>query len=525
MAISLAFPSSGGSSTMVTRPRQSRKRTPSSNLKVLPQELWEAVLSWLPSRDIAAVVATSRRLRTASEHILYRNIDIDWAEDDSYEPLQKCVIALFQTICKRPELAAHVRHVAMTVSTIIPLEDLDDLAPAPEAVEFAKDIVTRAQFACPEEWMVAIGHGDPYAFATLFISQLHQLRSLRLDSSFVWMSGFPGLMMWHSMFPGASVPPDAISRFSKLELVEYGANYWPPYYDEQLIELQKWEYPMRPPSPDQFTAMLFLPCLKSLEIWTEKLNGFFDLLERSSGSSHNLARVERLVLSQSLVHDGQVEKLLSLTRSVKTVHLGLVYQIQDKTIIEDGNALLRGLMSTRDTLEHLSIQIELCGEWMDIERAQTGLEDRLRPFYGFLKHFPNLRSAEVPLVMLVGRDDGPRSRQSLTGMLPAQLQRLCLTQNQTSCSNIEWSIPRAMDLVQEFLPHVKRTAPLLEQIVMRTSYRCESFGSEAAKTRGVCKKLGLGLDVRLMSGDHGPGLWTRSRDFAECRPCAAFMVI
>lgn len=413
----------------------------------------------------------------------------------------------------------------MTVSTINPLEDLEDLQPAPDAVEYAKNIVTRAQFSYPDAWVAAVEHGDPYAFATLFISQLHNLRSLRLDSSFVWMSGFPGLMMWHSMFPGASVPVDTLSSFSKLELVEYGANYWPPYFDDQLIELQKWEYPMRPPSPDQFTAMLFLPRLKSLEIWTEKLNGFFDLLERSSGSSHNLARVERLVLSQSLVHDEQVEKLLSLTRSVKTVHLGLVYQIQEKTIIEDGEALLRGLMSVRETLEHVSIQIEWWGEWMDVARAQSGLEGRLQPFHGFLQHFPNLRSVEIPLVMLVGSDDEPRSRRSLVGMLPGRLQRLCLTQNNPSASNAEWSLPRALELVQEFLPYVKRTLPSLEQIVMRVSYRCEDLHREVVETRRVCRELGLGLDVILMSGDRGPGLWTRSRDFDECRPGAAFMVM
>ncbi|KAJ5155464.1 hypothetical protein N7492_008267 [Penicillium capsulatum] len=496
-----------------------------SVLNVLPQELWEEILSYLPSHDIASVVSTSRKLRAASEAALYHRIEIDWADGAAYEPLRRRVIALFLTICRRPELAANVRHVAMTVSMIIPVEDLKDLQPPREAVEYAKNIVTRAQFSYPDAWVVAIERGDPYAYATLFISQLHHLRSLRLDSSFVWMSGFPGLMMWHSMFPGASVPAHTLSSFSKLELVEYGANYWPPYFDDQLIELQKWEYPMRPPSPDQFTAMLFLPCLRSLEIWTEKLNGFFDLLERSSWSSHNLARIERLVLSQSLVHDEQVEKLLSFTSSVTTVHLGLVYQIQDKTIIEDGNALLRGLMSTRNTLEHLSIQIEWWGEWMDIARAQNGLEERLQPFHGFLRHFPNLRSAEVPLVMLVGSDDGPPSRQSLAAMLPRNLQRLCLTQNSPLASNIEWSLPRAMELVQEFLPSVKRSTPSLEQIVMRVSYRCEDLQQEVVKTRHVCSKLGLGIEIVLMSGDRGPGLWTRSRDFDECRPRAAFMMM
>lgn len=456
---------------------------------------------------------------------MYHRIDIDWAEGASDEPLRRRVIALFQNICRRPELAVHVKHVAMTVSAIIPLEDLKDLRPTLEAVEYAKNIVARAQFSYPETWVDSIERGDPYAFATLFVSQLHNLRSLRLDSSFVWMSGFPGLMMWHSMFPGASVPANTLSGFSKLELLEYGANYWPPYFDDQLIELRKWEYPMRPPNPDQFTAMLFLPRLQSLEIWTEKLHGFFDLLERSSGGSHNMARIERLVLSQSLVHDEQVEKLLSFTKSVKTVHLGLVYQIQEKTIIEDGNSLLSGLMSVRDTLEHLSIQIEWWGEWMDVARAQNGLEERLQPFHGFLKYFPNLRSAEVPLAMLVGSDDGPQSRQTLAGTLPGQLQRLCLTQNNPSTSNTEWTLPRALQLVQGLLPVVKTTLPSLEQIVMRVSYRCEDLQHEVVKTRRACRKLGLGLEVTLMSGDRGPGIWTRSRDFEECRPSAAFMVI
>lgn len=88
-------------------------------------------------------------------------------------------------------------------------------------VMVAKDIITKAQFPSLDNWIYALENGDPYAFVAVLLSQLHNLKSLQLDYTFVWQSGFTGLMMRHALL---SAPENALSRFAELSIVEYGMN-------------------------------------------------------------------------------------------------------------------------------------------------------------------------------------------------------------------------------------------------------------------------------------------------------------
>lgn len=67
----------------------------------------------------------------------------------------------------------------------------------------------------------AIKNGNAYALVTILLSQLHKLESLRLDYSFVWQSGFPGLVLKHALF---SAPNGTKSKSSHLVIVDYGSN-------------------------------------------------------------------------------------------------------------------------------------------------------------------------------------------------------------------------------------------------------------------------------------------------------------
>lgn len=98
-------------------------------------------------------------------------------------------------------------------------------------IKRAQAIVDEAKFPNAEIWNKALQDGDPYAFATVLISRIRNIMALQLDYSFVWMSGFPGLMLRHAIF---SAPQGLLSMFNSLVTVDYGGNV---RLSDQLEEL------------------------------------------------------------------------------------------------------------------------------------------------------------------------------------------------------------------------------------------------------------------------------------------------
>lgn len=87
---------------------------------------------------------------------------------------------------------------------------------------YAISIVEQAGFPSSAKWIEALQNGVVYAYVAILLSKLSNLRSLRLDYSFVWQSGFPGLMLKHALF--SATHKGTLSQFTKLEVVDYGSN-------------------------------------------------------------------------------------------------------------------------------------------------------------------------------------------------------------------------------------------------------------------------------------------------------------
>ncbi|KAJ5997661.1 hypothetical protein N7522_009321 [Penicillium canescens] len=495
----------------------------------------------LVSSDSASVGAASRVLQISSEESLYRQVDLDWTR-----PPLKRVLSLFHVIRRRPDLAARIRHVRMISSRLeYPASMvLDDWKPPlidgnweqlsttfQDEVHAAKDIVARAQFPSPEKWIQALELGDPYAFVAILLSQLHNLRSLRLDYTFVWQSGFPGLMMRHALL---SAPPNTLSKFSELSLVEYGLNL-PSGRVASDDPMCRFPDPFPICDPEQFAGWFYLPSLKSLEIWLQSFQGV-----KLSKLAH-LAQLDRLVLTESYIDEDEVRDLLSLLSSVKSIHLGLVYPSQDKKARQDidsprpplrqqmEGALLEGLLNISGTVEHLSIGLELCPfntDTMWDEEEFGDIEQGLIPFRGFLKNFPQLQTAELPSVMLFGwvHDDAPK----LEELLPLNLQKLAIRDNQSAVARdiedgdpgdvYEWGLGAVARAIQEFLPSAHSSTPLLRTIIMR-DFALETIGHKDEKdviaVRSSCRDLGLDMDIALSPEDPPAGFWTASRALDE----------
>jgi len=516
-----------------------------SSLEKLPQECLKQILDQLEPSDIASVGATSRSLQISSEESLYRQVDLDWTK-----PPLKRVLSLFRILNERPDLAMHIHHVRMISSHLeYPAKDqLEKWYPPAvdgnwellstsfqDEVHAAKQIVSRAQFPEPERWIQALDQGDPYAFVAITVSQLHNLRSLRLDYTFVWQSGFPGLMIRHALL---SAPPNTLSKFTELSLVEYGLNV--PCSRVSQGNPSDCIYPEAFPScdPDQFAGWFYLPSLESLEIWLQSFQGV-DL----SKIGH-LARLERLVIMESYIDEDEVRDLSSLLSSIQSLHLGLVYPSQDKAAGWDlesprpplrkqtKGALLEGLFSIKETVKNLSISIELCpinlgSQWC--EETFGDIEQGLMPFRGFLKNFSRLETAELPAAMLFGwvHDDAP----NLDTLLPPTLQSLAIrehlhcvardisvVEDGSPGETYEWELDAVARAIQGFLPSARYSTPLLKKIIIR-DFAMNSRGHIAEEdtiaARSLCKDLGLDMDIAISPDALPAGLWTTSRALEE----------
>lgn len=66
-------------------------------------------------------------------------------------------------------------------------------------VERSVDIVQRIQVPEAEEWIASLRGGGFYAFMAILLLQVSNIKSLRLDYSFLCMQGYPGQMMEHAV--------------------------------------------------------------------------------------------------------------------------------------------------------------------------------------------------------------------------------------------------------------------------------------------------------------------------------------
>lgn len=180
-------------------------------------------------------------------------------------------------------------------------------------------------------WILALEIGDPYAFVSNVLSQLHNLRFLALDESFVWQSGFPGLMLCHTLF-SSSKP---LSQFQLLTDVDYGANIRRDeisYGDPDIYNA-----PGCPEcNPEHFPIWFYLPALRSLKIWLRTRQGI-----RLPDRDPDLSRLERLILSRATIQEAQVPSIISLATSLKPLSLGMAYRWGKETALRNGPSIIK----------------------------------------------------------------------------------------------------------------------------------------------------------------------------------------
>lgn len=130
-------------------------------------------------------------------------------------------------------------------------------------IQWASTIIEHAKFPDRQIWIQALQDGNPYAYSSVLLSQLHNLRSLHLDCNFIWQFGFPGLMLHHAL---SSLEPKSLSKFNFVADVDYSGNVHRAAIVKDVNEnLGDEGYPLC--SPGQFLAWFYFASLQSVSLW------------------------------------------------------------------------------------------------------------------------------------------------------------------------------------------------------------------------------------------------------------------
>lgn len=392
----------------------------STPLASLPHDCWLEILERLPQQDLNNLSQVSRDTRVSAEPFLYRSIHWDWKNP----PIHR-ILLLLRTISVRPKLASYIRHVSFVWWDVESQEGTELCIPKGAVdwgkmmlqfrptLRWARKVVRDAKFSAKfdTKWITRLFDGDAYVYATLLISQLHNLRSLRLDYSFVLEGGFPGEMLHHSLFGNA--PPGILSRFSKLEMADYGSNL--------PLKKPRDGEPIRIGRTCQFVPWFHLPSLKVLEFWLHGVDGICVFPRDIPKKSLNLSNLRSLIIAKTRVLPEDIAALVSQAPYLESLHVGMAYRCRATAeFLRDPKGLLRSLETSGQAIEHLSISMELppcCVETFRLRMA----DEAGAPFRGILKRFPKLKTASLPLNFLIGWDTTPYELQDV---LPLTLEAL-----------------------------------------------------------------------------------------------------
>lgn len=192
-----------------------------------------------------------------------------------------------------------------------------------DVIEQAQAIVTRAQFPNGSHWIQKIQLRDPYGFTTMPLSQLHELKFLQLDCSFISIRGYPGIMLGHVLF---TAPEGVLSTFNSIETVHYGGN---ARIQEEIRAIGDLRYADGYPDwhSQQFMLWFYLPSLRSLRIQIRSIDGIIGVGDaRSSVRQSSLQQLHTLILPRTIVNEMEFPSLISQTMTLKSLNWGLAYK-------------------------------------------------------------------------------------------------------------------------------------------------------------------------------------------------------
>ncbi|KAF2149319.1 hypothetical protein K461DRAFT_44763 [Myriangium duriaei CBS 260.36] len=225
------------------------------------------VLVSLCPRDLVQLCLVSKKSRASTEPYLYSNISCTWSVK------QPCsMLALVQTLLRRPDLAEHVRSVSLLgddLNKVRSLRDVPEIATAGLDLGLMRKTIEVSKIELANDWTDQLNAGTIDPYVALLLSQLHRLRTLTLERNFVEDTRFFG-GVFSSLLPGHENVQ--LSTFKDLRVISHNMTLYsrskiitdllPYFYLPALEQLSLsvvnpavFEWPAAPPDATLLTSL------------------------------------------------------------------------------------------------------------------------------------------------------------------------------------------------------------------------------------------------------------------------------
>lgn len=364
-------------------------------------EILVLIASYTSRADLVSLCRVCHAFQKVSESLLYEHIDYTW---NGFSSQLKPIPLLWRTLIRRPDLASYIRNLHLRGWAPLTLR-------ADVTWERNGDRDLTEQF-------------DSKSLVRQLLTVLPKLRSLELNPCFEDESAFT-----------LDCPATNLASASSLEHVKIHC------FPKHLLKACF-------PDPVDFTGLLDLPALKSLDM---------KIVEPPSGlppSSHDKRseKLNRLALHQSHLTEESLAQILSRTPNLSTFEYHYSCDVDASGTLPrqfNGPKITQALDQVKRTLRSLTISVGVhTDQAIDIgtlDPTEFGVAGTLGP----LTEFNQLEELTVPLVVLLGWTPDPSVR--LSDILPPNLRVLCCTDDLGQWDMFAWRGDTALSSFREYL--------------------------------------------------------------------------
>ncbi|GLA60408.1 hypothetical protein AtubIFM54640_000859 [Aspergillus tubingensis] len=456
----------------------------------LMEDVWNEICEYLETGDLTSICLTSRTLNRVATRYLYRKIQWDWNGKMARYRIMSLWTTLVRNKDTRSRLCGLIREVHLLGRSPPPKTQIiespgiqgcspdlasitkNDKMPFYQEIDYLRYIVG-CIIESPKDrsdWHRSIAARNVYAMVALLLPFLYNLRSLKLDYTFLVNGGLPGVI-FERLTSGYNIcSAELRNNFDHLKEIDYGTNA----LQNNLPRLRDNTH-----VPSHFSSQMIpifrLQKIKHLKVWLRSHHGL--RLWRVTGFETDYTALKTLILDQISIEDCALFKILQRMKNLRTLHLGMnnewstsMYNVTHS--YNDGECILNGLEALYECLEHLSISFSSTPTEMEI----TSDTDIWGPLFksmmpGFFQGFTRLKTLELPVQLLNGFERIEVSR--INPGLPVTLERLGLRwdfQYVGRANGLTSNTVRVLqDVLADFLrlSDRHRRVPLLQEVIIR----------------------------------------------------------
>ncbi|GAA91774.1 hypothetical protein AKAW_09888 [Aspergillus luchuensis IFO 4308] len=456
----------------------------------LMEDVWDEICEYLETGDLNSICLTSRTLNRVFTRYLYRKIQWDWNGKMSRYRIMSLWTTLVRNKDTRSRLCGLIREVHLLgrsppqktrinespgiqeCSSDLTSITKNDKMPFHQEIDYLRFIAGSIIESSKDrsDWYKSIAARNVYAMVALLLPFLHNLRSLKLDYTFLVNGGLPGVIIERLTSGHNIYSAELRNNFDHLKEIDYGTNA----LQNNLPRLRDNTH-----VPSCFSSQVIpifrLQKIKHLKVWLRSHHGL--QLERVPGIQMDYTALKTLILDHVSRMDCALFKILHGMKNLRTLHLGLNNDEGNSwyhaiPTYKDGECILNGLEALYECLEHLSISFSSTplGREITSDIDLWGVLFRsLMP--GFFQGFTRLKTLELPVQLLNGFQDIEVS--CINRGLPVTLERLGLRWDFQYVGREDGSNSHTVRVLQKLLANFLRLSdrhrrvPLLQEVIIR----------------------------------------------------------